>query len=320
MRAKPRRGAPVDVVEAGPGIYRIDLFERGRAQRAAAYLVDGGGVCALVEVGARTSIDSLRGGIAALGIDEEQIRYLVVTHVHLDHAGAVGALAALWPWTRVVVHPRGARHLIEPARLEASARTVYKERYDEYFGALTAVPEGRVWAAEDRARISLGEREMVLLHTPGHAPHHMAVEDVATSGLFTGDSAGVVYPGLGPWRVALHLPTTTPPRFDPERMAQSLDRLKARGPKRLYFTHFGAAEPAQALLEASAAQAFAWAALAREADTPEALRAALRERIEGQLAAAGVGDIAAAWRAADLEFDLDLNSQGLWVYARAGGE
>ena len=100
------------------------------------------GVAALVEVGARTSIDSLRGGLAALGIDEEQVRYLIVTHVHLDHAGAVGALAELWPWTRVVVHPSGARHVVDPGRLEASARGVYGERFDRYFGALVPVPGG----------------------------------------------------------------------------------------------------------------------------------------------------------------------------------
>jgi glyoxylase-like metal-dependent hydrolase (beta-lactamase superfamily II) len=318
VRPEPRRGAPVDVVEAAPGIYRVDVFERGRRARAAAYLVDGGGVAALIETGARTSMDSLRGGLRALGVDEESVRYIIVTHVHLDHAGAVGALAAMWPWARVVVHPRGARHIIDPGRLEASARGVYGSRFDEYFGALVPVPEARVWAAEDRARISVGGRELVLLHTPGHAPHHMVVEDVATVGVFTGDSAGVVYPGLAPWGAAdFHLPTTTPPSFDPDVMAESIGRLVARRPQRLYFTHFGPAQPAEPLLRACADEARAWGELALAAPTPEALRGALRARVEERLRAAGVADVAAAWRAADLEFDLDLNSQGLWAYAQS---
>lgn len=271
----------------------------------------------MIETGARASVDSLRGGLAALGIDEEAVRYVVVTHVHLDHAGGAGAVAALWPWARVVVHPQGARHLIDPGRLEASARSVYGARFDEYFGALVPVPERQVWAPDDRARLAVGTRELVLLHTPGHAPHHMVVEDPAGHAMFTGDAAGVVYPALAPWNLGgFHLPTTTPPRFDPELMAQSLDRLRARGPQRLYFTHFGPGEPADALLAACAEEARAWAALARAATTPEGLRAALRQRIEARLGAAGVRDVGAAWSAADLEFDLDLNSQGLWVYAQ----
>lgn len=318
MLREPRRGAPVDVVEAAPGIYRIDVFERGQPSRACAYLVDGGGVAALVETGARTSIDSLRGGVRALGIDEESIRYLIVTHVHLDHAGAVGALAAMWPWTRVVVHPRGARHVTDPTRLEASARGVYGARFDAYFGALVPVPQERVWAAEDRARVSVGGRELIVLHTPGHAPHHMAVEDVATQGMFTGDSAGITYPALWPWgQAAFHLPTTTPPSFDPELMAHSLERLLARQPSRLYFTHFGPAEPAEPYLRACIDEARAWGGLALGERTPEGVRAALRARLESRLRQAGIGDLGAAWTAAGLEFDLDLNSQGLWAYAES---
>ena len=294
------------------------MFERGRRERAAAYVVDGGGVAALIETGARTSIDSVRGGLMALGIDEESVRYIVVSHVHLDHAGAVGALAALWPWARVVVHPRGARHVTDPSRLEASARAVYGVRFDEYFGSLVPVPESRVWAADDRARLAVGGRELILLHTPGHAPHHMVVEDTATAGVFTGDSAGIIYPSLWPWgKATFHLPTTTPPSFEPEVMARSLERLIARRPARLYFTHFGPAEPAEPYLRACIEEAAAWAALARAESTPEGVRAALRRRLEDRLRAEGIGDVVAAWRAADLEFDLDLDSQGLWAYAQA---
>jgi glyoxylase-like metal-dependent hydrolase (beta-lactamase superfamily II) len=312
----------VDVVEAAPGVYRIDLFERGRPQRASAYLVEGDGVAALIETGAAASRDSLRGGLRALGVAEESVRYVVVTHVHLDHAGGVGGLSALWPWARVVVHPAGARHLVDPGRLEASARAVYGERFDAYFGALVPVAPERVWAAEDRARIALGERELVVLHTPGHAPHHLVVEDPRTRGLFTGDAAGIVYPSLAPWMrrgLAFHLPTTTPPRFDPAAMAESLERLRARRPERLYFTHFGPAAPADPYLAACAAEAAAWAELARAERTPEGVRGSLRRRIEERLRAEGVGDVDAAWTAADLEFDLDLDSQGLWTYARAAG-
>lgn len=310
--------APVDVAEVGRAVYRIDLHERGRPQRNACYVVDGGGTVALVEVGSGPSVGALLGGLRALGVAEERVRWLVVTHVHLDHAGAAGALARRWPWVRVAVHPDGARHLIDPARLEASARHVYGARFDALFGPLVPVPADRVWAAPDGQSIALGERQLIVIHTPGHAHHHMALADPASGGVFTGDGAGIVYPSLRPWGLSqFHLPNTTPPRFDPEAMLASLDRVAARLPDRLYVTHFGTAAPADRFLDECAQGVREWWALATAAATLEGVRASLRQWIEEALRAQGVRarDIEAAWRAADLESDLDLNSQGLWAYA-----
>jgi glyoxylase-like metal-dependent hydrolase (beta-lactamase superfamily II) len=320
-------GPRVSVADLGHGVYGIDLFERGLGRRSAAYLVDGGGPLALVETGAASSIEAIRGALRALSLDERRVGHVVVTHVHLDHAGGLGRLLQVWPWARAVVHPAGAPHMIAPDRLEASARQVYGGRYDGLYGRLTPVPADRVVEAQDRGHLVVGDRELVLLHTPGHAAHHLSVEDPAGRGMFTGDSAGIRFARLLPWGVDLVLPTTTPPRFDPPRMAASLRRMAEREPERLLYTHFGAAGDAPRRLQEVADEALAWADLAREAYAevaedadPQAafwaVRSALRRRMEDALRARGVRDVAAAWRAGDLEWELDLDAQGLTAYAR----
>jgi len=312
----PGAGLRVDV-EALPGaIWRIDTFERGRRGRAAVYAVDGGSEIALVETGTLAGVPSLVAGLRAAGLAEDRVRWLIVTHVHLDHAGALGALAQRWPQARVWVHPRGAAHMIDPSRLEASARTVYGDAYDRYFGHLVPVPAQRVITPEDGARLRVGERELIALHTPGHAPHHMMVEDPATRGVFTGDGAGILYSTLAPWGLGdFHLPTTSPPSFDPDRMVESLRRVAARKPERLYFTHFGVGEPAERYLVQCMVDAAEWGRLARTWPDVDAVRQGLRSWIEARLTARGVRDLAQAWDTADLEMDWDLDSQGLWAYA-----
>jgi glyoxylase-like metal-dependent hydrolase (beta-lactamase superfamily II) len=322
-------GLRAAVEDLGYGVYGVDLFERGLGRRSSAYVVDGGGPVALVETGSAPSVPSLVHGLAALGMDPRRVSLVVVTHVHLDHAGALGTLMRLWPWAKAVVHPAGAAHLMDPSRLEASARAVYGAAYDALFGVVEPVPAAQLLAAEDREHLAVGDRELVVLHTPGHAAHHLAVEDPASQGLFTGDGAGVRYARLTPWGIDLVLPTTSPPRFDPEAMAASLRRLARREPRRLYYTHFGMAEDGVARLEAAAQEALAWGDLALEAwaampaavqaDPVESLyvmRQAVRRRMELRLREAGASELAPAWQAGDLGWDLELNAQGLLAYAR----
>ncbi len=312
-------GLRIDVRSVAHGIWRIDTFERGRRGRAAAYAIDGGTEIALVETGTNAGLPSLIAGLRAAGLAEDRVRSVWVTHVHLDHAGALGALAARWPGARVFVHPKGARHVTDPSRLEESARAVYGENFDAYFGHLLPVPEHQVHAPADGERIRVGDREFVALYTPGHAPHHMMIEDLETRGIFTGDGAGILYVNLWPWGIgAFHLPTTSPPRFDPDLMVQSLVRVRALDPDRLYFTHFGLGEPAEPYLVQCMEDARAWGRLAQASRSQEEVRERLRSWIEDRLRERGVHDLAAAWEAADLDMDLDLDSQGLWVYASRG--
>lgn len=311
----------IDVEGVAPGTWRIDTFERGRPGRAAAYAVDGGSEIAIVETGTNAGVPSVVAGLRAAGLSEDRVTSLWVTHVHLDHAGGLGALAERWRGARVFVHPRGARHVIDPSRLESSARTVYGDAFDRYFGHLRGVAAERVVTPKDGERVQVGDRELVALHTPGHAPHHMMVEDTETRGVFTGDGAGIRYANLWPWGLAnFHLPTSSPPSFDPDVMGESIGRVLARAPERLYFTHFGLGEPAEPYLVQCREDAQAWGRLADGATGLGETRDRLRSWIEARLRAGGVGDLAAAWEAADLDMDLDLDSQGLWVYVNQGAK
>ena len=202
---------------------------------------------ALVETGSQSSVPAVHAALAALGLGPADLRWIIVTHIHLDHAGAVGDLAADFPSATVVVHERGARHLVDPTRLIDSASRVYGPLLDSLYGRMTAVPEDRLIAAGDGFRVDVGNgRELVLVDSPGHAKHHHAVLDEQTGTLLVGDAVGVLLPDLGVLR-----PATPPPDFDLEQAANSLRRFAELRPERLVLTHYGpVADPAATLAEA----------------------------------------------------------------------
>jgi glyoxylase-like metal-dependent hydrolase (beta-lactamase superfamily II) len=163
-----------------------------------------------------------------------------VTHVHLDHAGGAGRLLGKLPQAVLAVHPRGARHMIDPSKLEASARAVYgDERYEAMYGALVPVPEERVRIMEDGDFLHVGHRKLEFMDSPGHARHHFTVWDEETSGWFTGDTFGLSYRELDTAKGPFIFPTTTPIQFDPDALADSVDRMMERAPENMYLTHFG---------------------------------------------------------------------------------
>lgn len=316
-----------DLRDLGQGILCIDLLERGLTGRSAAYLVDGGREFALIETGGNRSFRVIRRALELADVDERQVRWIVVSHIHLDHAGGLGQLLKAWPWAKAVVHPAGVPHVINPEKLVASSRPVYGQDYDALWGTLVPAAREQVMPSTDGQRLRVGSRELIVLHTPGHAAHHLVVEDPDTGGLFTGDAAGIRYARLSSWHLDVVLPSTSPPRFDPASMSASLHRLADRNPKRLYYTHFGMADRAKDRLLEVAAEALrfgdmALAALKKTADSalPDDLERSIREavaqRMQNALHAAGAQDVPAAWEAGDLSWDFELNVQGLVAYAR----
>ncbi len=178
--------------------------------------------------------------IARRGRRVEEVSHVIVTHVHLDHAGGAGTLLQRLPNATLVVHPRGARHMIDPSRLEASARAVYgDEEYEAQHGALQPVPEQRVLVMDDGGSLQVGTRTLQFMDTPGHARHHFCVWDEATRGWFSGDTFGISYRELDSHRGPFIFPTTTPIQFDPPALLESIDRLMERAPQNMYLTHFG---------------------------------------------------------------------------------
>jgi glyoxylase-like metal-dependent hydrolase (beta-lactamase superfamily II) len=241
----------------------------------------------LVETGSQSSVPVVLEVLAGLGVGPHDLAAIVVTHVHLDHAGGVGDLARAFPDATVHVHPAGAPHLADPSRLVASAGRVYGDLLDGLYGRLDPTPAERVHALEDGDEIVVGPgRSLVAVHSPGHARHHLALHDTGTGVLFAGDAVGVRLPGAGPLR-----PATPPPDFDLDQAVASLRLFGARSPSALGLAHFGIlhADPA-AVLEEAEDGLRAWAAVAEAAwrrgdDVAGALAAAFGPDQGEQLAA-----------------------------------
>ncbi|MBF0427145.1 MAG: MBL fold metallo-hydrolase [Magnetococcales bacterium] len=225
--------------EPGHGITLIDTGYH-RPEYAASYLIEDAGVAAFIETGATPGVPRLLAELERRQISREAVAYVIVSHVHLDHAGGAGVLLAQLPNARLVAHPRGTPHLVDPARLTASALDVYGEvAFHQSFQEIRPIPDARVIAAQDGLQLPLGNRTLTMLDTPGHARHHICVWDATSRGLFTGDAFGIGYREFDNAGDPLLFPATTPTQFDPTTTRQSIDRLAALNPQTLFLTHYG---------------------------------------------------------------------------------
>jgi glyoxylase-like metal-dependent hydrolase (beta-lactamase superfamily II) len=226
----------VDTVtfEVAPGVTAIDTFMGGRERYTAAYLVHARETT-LIETGPGTSVEPVTRSLDRLGIGPDGLAHIVLTHIHLDHAGGVGALARRFPNATVWVHERGARHLADPTKLVASATRIYgNERMASLFGPVEAVPQQRLRVLGDGAILDVGERSLRAIETPGHASHHLALVESSTGVVFTGDALGIHVPNLPVLR-----PATPPPDFDLDLAVGSIEKIRAAAPSTLLFAHFG---------------------------------------------------------------------------------
>jgi len=224
--------------DLGHGITAIDTgFVRPFFD--ASHLLVENGRAAFVDVGTSYSVPGLVAVLEAKGLRPEAVDYVIVTHVHLDHAGGAGEMMRRLPAARLVVHPRGARHMIDPSKLRAGAAAVYgEEAIVRNYGELVPVDPSRVIEAPEGHRLELGGRPLLFLDTPGHARHHLCVWDEASRSMFTGDTFGLAYRELASPRGAFILPTTTPVQFEPEALLASIDRLLAYLPAAMILTHY----------------------------------------------------------------------------------
>jgi len=230
------------VINQGQGIQTIDTGYH-RPGLVASHLIQAGDQYAFVDVGTTTCQQRLLDALNAQQIRAEQVRYILVTHVHLDHAGAAGSLMRLFPEAQLVVHPRGARHMVDPTKLIEGATAVYGEkRMRETFGEILPVAKNRVIETADEMVLDVNGRELLFLDTPGHARHHYCVYDETSNGFFTGDTFGLSYQSLRVDGEPFMFPTTTPVQFDPDALHASLDRLISYKPKQMFLTHFGRVE------------------------------------------------------------------------------
>jgi glyoxylase-like metal-dependent hydrolase (beta-lactamase superfamily II) len=222
------------IQEVDPGVQVVDLNFQGLPRVIAAFILVSGGEIGLVETGPSTTLPALLAALEPYG-GAENLAAVAVTHIHLDHAGAVGTLMRLAPDARCYVHSVGAPHLIDPSRLLRSAGRIYGDRMGTLWGEVFPAPESRVTAVKDGDLIRLGGSELRVMYTPGHASHHIALYDESRRAVFTGDVAGVRMPGCRHVR-----PPTPPPDINIHQWNASVDRLRALDAQTLLMTHFGA--------------------------------------------------------------------------------
>lgn len=303
--------------DLGHGIRCIDTLQ-DRPGLACCYLIEHQGEAALIECGTAPGVPGLLATLESLGLRREQVRYLIPTHVHLDHAGGAGLLMRELPQARLVVHPRGARHLIDPSKLIAGATAVYgADVVRAMYGEILPIESSRVIEADDGARVALGDRELLFVDTPGHARHHFSVWDAQSRGFFTGDTFGLSYRVFDGPNGAYLLPTTTPVQFEPEAWEQTLDRYLSFAPQRMYLTHYGCVENVPQLASELRQGLRDYQALARKAPAGNARHQALTAALLAhsldalrQKRSPAAEAFARDW----LALDMDLNAQGLEVW------
>jgi glyoxylase-like metal-dependent hydrolase (beta-lactamase superfamily II) len=286
----------------------------------AAYLRVGGDECAFIETHTSHAVPRLIAALAAQDLSPEQVRWIVVTHAHLDHAGGAGTLLAQCPNATLLAHPRAARHLVDPARLVKSATQVYGEaRFAELYGRIDPIPQARVRALEDGATFDLGGATMQVHHTAGHAKHHFVVDDPAVGSVYTGDAFGLVYPALQRG-VRFALASTSPTDFDAAEARRSIEKILSLGEEAACLTHYDAVSDlgeVAAQLRAWIDRSEAWVEQASKSDAPvdavtRSIAAEIREAIAEDTSRRGLALGEGDWKL--LALDIDLNAQGLaWV-------
>jgi glyoxylase-like metal-dependent hydrolase (beta-lactamase superfamily II) len=307
----------------GHDSYLIDtgLYRPGHA---GCYLIRDHGELAIIDTGTQHSLPRVLDAIAAIGAAPEQVRYVIPTHVHLDHAGGAGQLMRACPAATLIVHPKGQPHMIDPSKLQAGATAVYGEQaFQRDFGELQPIPEDRTLAAADLQTFELGDRELQFLHTPGHANHHGCLFDRSSGHLYTGDTFGLAYSEFRAGDSALIVATTTPVAFDPDAWMESLDHMMALNPSACCVTHFGKIDEPASRVEMlrESIRAHVAIALEEEKRPPEGRAGRLMQAVERLLVGAGTAHSKLPEDEVQQIFasDIELNAQGLqvWLARRA---
>ena len=299
------------------GITAIDT-EYERPLQDASHLLIENGRAAFIDTGNNNSVPLLLDALIQHDLDVADVDYVFLTHIHLDHAGGAGLLMQQLPNARCVVHPRGAPHMVDPARLIAGTEAVYGvERMRELYGDILPIDAERIVVPDDEEWIELNGRAMRTLFTEGHARHHYCLHDPKSKGVFTGDSFGISYRELDTVAGEFIFPTTTPASFDPPEAHKSIDRIMACEPEQLYLTHYSRVRGLDRLALDMHVAIDQYVSLAKENAGAEnrtaVISSAMFDYLEGRLVKHGFkGDRDAMWSV--LSLDIQLNTQGLEVW------
>lgn len=301
--------------------YGISAIDSGyiRPRHAAIHFVVDAGRVAIVDTGTNDSLPRVEAALEAMGLVADNVDYVILTHVHLDHAGGAGSLMRAFPGAKLVVHPRGARHMADPSKLVAGAAAVYgSSEVRRMYGEVLPIPAERIIEAPHETVIRLGNRELLCLDTPGHARHHICIVDRTANAIFSGDTFGLSYRELDTDGRQFVFPTTTPVQFDPTALHASIDLLMSFHPRVMYLTHFSELRDLELHAAELHRQIDAHVAIARREARPGSDRHA---RIRANLAhllvneverfgcRLGPAEVLKLW-----ESDIELNAQGLDIW------
>lgn len=289
-----------------------------RPQFDASHLIVENGRAAFVDTGTNYSVPRLLGELREKQIPVDAVDYVILTHVHLDHAGGAGLLMRELPNARAVIHPRGVRHMVDPGALIAGATAVYgAEEIQRSYGELVPIPADRIDTAGDGYVINLAGRVLVCLDTPGHARHHICIHDARSGAFFTGDTFGLSYREFDTDKGAFILPTSTPVQFEPDALKASIERMLAYAPRQMFLTHYSRVTDIERLAHDLFVQIDAMVAIVRAhagaADRHARITDDLADLYIARAQAHGCTFDAARTREL-LAMDIELNAQGLEVW------
>lgn len=311
LNRTPQHLPPADL---GNGVWCIDtgLHKPGMA---ACYLLEEQGRAAIVDSGTWHTVPHVMEVLEQRGIARDAVDYVIVTHIHLDHAGGAGALLQQLPNAKLVVHPFGAKHMVDPSRISDAAIAVYgKDQFDHDYHEIVPVAPDRVIEAPDKHALTLNGRELVFLDTPGHAGHHFCIWDARSRGFFTGDTFGLSYRETDVDGQPMVIPTTTPVQFKPDVWQQSLDKLQSYNPEVMYLTHFSAVREVPRLMAELRQGLRDHHRIAQQTMHLEEPESVIREQLLAWLIKR-CSDHGLDWPGEDIEaffaMDLGLNAQGL---------
>ncbi|WKA56879.1 MBL fold metallo-hydrolase [Planococcus shenhongbingii] len=294
-------------------IHIIDGMDLGLKERTGTYVIDEQELT-IIDTSASPSVQHVKKGLKELGFSLDQVKYIIVTHVHLDHAGGAGLLLKDCPNAKIVVHPKGARHLADPSRLIAGARMVYGEKFDELFNPIIPVPEDRLLLKTEGGQLQISPAcTLEFWDTPGHANHHFGIYDPVSNGMFAGDTAGIRYEQLVEDGIELFLPSTSPNQFDPVAMKRAIDRMLAQNLDAIYYGHYGMTEKPQSALH----QVSDWLEVFLEeakaaldsGDGPKELAARLKGRVKEHLRQQHIADDHPVYKI--IQLDMEVSSMGM---------
>ncbi|UUI05486.1 MBL fold metallo-hydrolase [Oceanobacillus jeddahense] len=294
----------------------IDGFDFGVSGRTGSYIIEEDELT-IVETGPSPAVPYIKKGLEELGYTFADVKHIIVTHVHLDHAGGAGRLLELCPNAILYVHPKGKRHLVDPKKLAAGARAIYGERFSELYDPIVPAAEERIVEKTEGDILQIGEeRVLEFWDTPGHARHHLGIYDRLSNGMFTGDTAGIQYEQLFPHGVNFFLPSTSPNHFDPDAMRHSLQRFREKQLDYIYFGHFGETD----LVEEALDRAGSWLDIfVKEAETAFAkgqsydeIAESLLKYVQAELREQGIADDHEVYQM--IHIDLQLSALGMIDY------